>query len=372
MRKGKISAARLRLHAQGIDGTRFESAETVVRTLGAVQAQDYYGGLWAVGLRTTGSLQSDVEHALASGAIVRTWPMRGTLHFVPAEDARWMLELMTPRVIQSSAARYRELELDERVFAKSAETIVQKLEGGRQLTRPDFYKVLENAGISTAQNRGLHILGHLAQKRLICFGPRAGKQQTLVLFEEWLPSAKALGTEESLAGLVRRYFIGHGPATLHDLAWWSGLTLTEVKKGLALVERELERVTIDDREYWMAPGAAAPRASAAAHLLPIYDEFTVAYRDRTAAVDPSRARETVTGLSAAIVLGAQIAGTWTRELKKDRVVLSLRTFETLSEAQRRKIAQAARRFGDFLGLTGEVDWRATAPVRRESRPRPRG
>ncbi|HVF66173.1 MAG TPA: crosslink repair DNA glycosylase YcaQ family protein, partial [Pyrinomonadaceae bacterium] len=134
-----LNVAAERLANQHLSRQVFEKPSDVVRHLGAVQAQDYLASLWAVGLRTKGATEADVERALADRSVVRTWPMRGTLHFVPAADARWMLGLLTPRVVARSAARYRQLELDERTFARCGEVFVRALRGGKSLTRAATY-----------------------------------------------------------------------------------------------------------------------------------------------------------------------------------------------------------------------------------------
>jgi winged helix DNA-binding protein len=223
-----------RLHNQRLAATHLDTPAEVVRWLGAVQAQEYLGSLWAIGLRTRNATEAIVERAIADRSIVRTWPMRGTLHFVAAEDVRWMLELMTPRVVAAAAGRLaREYELDRSAFGRSAEVVARALEGGGSLTREAMYRALEVARISTAGGRGLHITWRLAHDGLICFGPRQGKQQTFVLLDEWIPGAKRLAREEALCELARRYFTSHGPATTHDFAWWSGLLLSDAAEALA-------------------------------------------------------------------------------------------------------------------------------------------
>jgi hypothetical protein len=342
---------RYRLHNQLLTHHPFDAPGDVVRWFGAVQAQDYPGGLWAVGLRTPAATEADVERAIAERAVVRTWPMRGTLHFVAAEDVRWMLELLTPRVVAGAAARYRQLELDDDVFAQSRRTLERALRGGKRLTRPAAYRMLEAAGIRTSENRGLHILGWLAQKGVVCFGPREGKQQTFALLEEWVPAARPFARDEALGALAERYFTSHGPATLHDFAWWSGLRMADARAGLASVESRLIREQLDGRDHWLqssAPAAKSPTRTAA-HLLPIYDEYTVAYRDRAAAVDPAYASATGNGLSPGVVLDGRVVGTWKRASVRDEVVLSTTLFVAPSKAEERALAAAAERYGAFLG-----------------------
>ena len=215
--------AQRRLGNQSIAPAASLTPGEVVKRLGAVQAQDYLGALWALGLRMQRAVEADIEQAIANREIIRTWPMRGTLHFVAAEDVRWMLALLTPRILARAARRHQQLALDEATFARSETLFTNALENGRSLTRNQMMDVLEQAGISTKGQRGYHILGWAAQNGLICFGPRQGKQHTFVLLDEWLPSGKSLSREEALAELAHRYFTGHGPATIQDFIWWSGL-----------------------------------------------------------------------------------------------------------------------------------------------------
>lgn len=284
-----------------------------VRWFGAVQAQDYLGSLWAVGLRTRAATQAQVEQAIADRAIVRTWPLRGTLHFVAAEDVRWMLELLTGRILARNARRLKqEFGIDSALIARSRKALESALRGGNCLSRAELYRRLNGAGIATDGSRGLHLLWWHAHEGLICVGPRAGKQQTFVLLNEWLPPARKLSREEALAELARRYFMSHGPATLQDFAWWSGLAPADAMASLEMIKTELLATTAEQRTYWYAPTASGRRQSRSCHLLPAFDEYTVAYNDRSAALSDEDASRPESGhgiFYPTIVIDGQIAGT---------------------------------------------------------------
>src|SRR5437667_8624903 len=187
--------------------------------MGALQAQDYQQSLWAVGLRTQSATVADIEQSIAHRKIVRTWPMRGTLHFVPGDDAKWMLSLSASRMLAKGRRRLEQLELDETIMERCKELFSDALKGNGRLSRPNAMQLLEDAGISTRNQRGYHILWYLAQTGLICLGPMQDKQQTFVLLDEWIPHSKALSREESLVELALRYFVSRGPAPVHDFAW---------------------------------------------------------------------------------------------------------------------------------------------------------
>ena len=250
--------AQQRLCNQSIAPAALMTPGEVVKKLGAVQAQDYLGALWALGLRMQRAVEADIEQAIANREIIRTWPMRGTLHFVAPEDVRWMLTLLTPRILARAARRHQQLELDEDTFARGETLFTDALRNGRCLTRNQMMDVLEQAGISTKGQRGYHILGWAAQNGLICFGPRQGKQHTFVLLDEWLPSGNSLSREEALAELTHRYFTGHGPATIQDFIWWSGLTAGDARAGLEMVKSQLAHEQLDDQLYWFWPSPTHP------------------------------------------------------------------------------------------------------------------
>jgi hypothetical protein len=285
--------------------------------------------------------------------------MRGTLHFVAAADVRWMLELMTPRVIARNRLRLkREFDIDDTVIARSRDLFIKALQD-RQLTRDAIYEVLEAENISAKGQRGLHILWWLAQEGLLCFGPRQGRQQTFVLLDEWLPQAKRMEKDEALAELARRYFTGRGPATLQDFAWWSGLTMADAKAGLDMAGPHLLPETIGGQTFWLPPSTSfAKERSPAIHLLPAYDEYTVAYKDRSAVLDPVHTKRVATGngiFFPILVIDGQVIGTWKRTLKRGEVVITPSPFVPLSRSQTRALTPAARRYGTFLGLEAMLD-----------------
>jgi hypothetical protein len=351
---------RQRLSRQQIRAPLFSTPGEVVRWMGAIQAQDYLGSLWAVGLRLPSAVESEIEEAVSARIIVRTWPMRGTLHFVPAADVRWMLRLLTPRVIARSAGRYRELGLDVAVLSRSRKVVTRALAGGRGLTRPEVYAELQRGGVSPEGQRGIHILGHLAQHGLICFGPRKGKQATFVLLEEWLPAFGDLSREEALATLADRYFSGHGPATVHDFAWWTGLVIKEAQEAIAAAGSALVSESSEGRRWFSAAAGARPAARArrrAAVLLPPWDEYVVAYKDRSAALERSVGpvgRLYAIGLSL-VVIDGRVRGSWRRALAGSTARVRLDFWTRVTREERRAVERAAQRYGRFLGRPVQID-----------------
>jgi hypothetical protein len=247
-----------RLVNQQIAATRCKEPADVVSSLGAMQAQDYLGTLWAIGLRLPVATEIDVERAIANRTIIRTWPLRTTLHFVAAADVHWLLELLGPRIISATSLRLKQYGLDSSILTRIQKVLVKSLQGA-QLTRDEVYAVLERAKISVEGQRGYQILWRMGVGRVICFGPRRGKQPTFTLLEEWAPQVHKLDQKASLAELAWRYFNGHGPATLQDFVWWSGLKVSDAKAGLELVSSRLQPLTVSNKVYWMNPDISSIR-----------------------------------------------------------------------------------------------------------------
>ncbi|MHA3775700.1 winged helix DNA-binding domain-containing protein [Verrucomicrobiota bacterium sgz303538] len=347
-----------RLANQQITHPTCKTPQEVVSALGAMQAQDYPGALWAIGLRLPGSTEMDIQQAVADRAIVRTWPMRGTLHFVAAPDVRWMLEHLTPRIIAGSARRQQQLELDGAVFARCEKVFVKALQGGKQLTRDEMYETLERSGI-TAGQRGYHILWRLAQEGILCFGAHAGKQPTFALLDEWIPSSPKLERDESLAKLALRYFTSHGPASLHDFVWWSGLKVADARAGIDLAAAQLTHEKVDGQTYWMAVGMApVQNAEPAVSILPGFDEYLLGYTDRSASLNPVHAQKVVPGNNGmfmpTVVKNGRVVGTWKRTLKTKKALFTATPFASFKKAETRAIEAAAKHYGRFLGLPVEL------------------
>ena len=344
-----------RLLNQQIAAHKFESPDEVVKWFGAVQAQDYLGALWAIGLRINNATESDIEKAIANKTILRTWPMRGTLHFIAPEDARWMLQLLTPRIISRAAAIYRNSGLDKKVFAKSSRVIVKALQGGKQFERQEIYRILEEAKISTSGNRGLHILGMLAQQGLICFGPRKGKQQSFVLLDEWVPETKSLKGDEATATLAQTYFTSHGPATVQDFVWWSGLTVADAKRGLDIIKKKFTEIRLNDNSYWMRDNALlSVEKLKGIFLLPCFDEYLVGYKDRSAAVTAQFTQQMFgasNGIFASVLLiNGKVEGTWKRSFYKNEVIIEIKPFKKLMQTEKAEILKVAKQYSNFTAM----------------------
>jgi hypothetical protein len=311
--------ALLRLVAQRIVGPRAPDPGDAVRRLTAAQGQDLPGALLSIALRTESGKRGDVEAALDAGAVVRSWPMRGTLHLVAADDLPWLIGLLGPRVLAGAPARRRQLGITDDDVEKARMIAVGALSGGTRLRRADLLAALADGGVDVSGQRGYHLLWYLSQSSTLCLGPMDGKEQLFVLVDDWVTARTRLEPEVALAELAERFFRGHGPATLKDLVRWAGLKAAEARAGLAAVRDELACLVVDDVEYFLDPAtpdllADHRREARGTFLLPGFDEFVLGYADRSAVLDPAFADRLVPGgngvFRPTVVHDGQIVGTW--------------------------------------------------------------
>lgn len=344
---------------QRLTANGFPSAVDVVRWFGAMQAQDFSAAKWALALRMRGAPSNEViEAAFNDGQILRTHLMRPTWHFVAPDDIRWLLELTASRVNLRAATNYRKFELDGPTFKRTHRILVKALQGGKHLTRTELKKALNRAGIAADDTvRMAHIMLRAELDGVVCSGKRVGKQFTYALLEERVPPVKSLIREEALAKLTLRYFTSHGPATLQDFIWWSGLTAADARRGLALTETKIQKAPVDQNDYYFALSKPESQRSAlSAFLLPVYDEYNVAYKDRQIALDPGSSSAAISTwglLGPCVLLDGRIAGTWKATLDNKSITITINAGRTLTKPERSAIAQAAQRYATFLGFTTE-------------------
>ena len=342
----------LRLHNQHLLAPRRTPLD-VVRSLGALQSQDFPSACWAIGQRTTGLVQADVLRAFDEGRIVRTHVLRPTWHFVDPADLRWMLRLTGPRVQAIAAAYYRNKGLDARMLARSRTVLAKELQKRRYRTRNELAAAFAKSRLPVEPLAVSFLMMDAELTSLVCSGPKRGAQFTYALVDERIPATKALDGEAALAELTRRYFSSHGPATARDFAWWSGLTQRDARAGLAQ-NGQFESATIEGLTYWFAPPAAQPprRSRPVAHLLPNYDEYLGSYRDRALVGDhavrgdPGAARAMPHGL----VIDGQLAGGWRRTPSTTGADVAVQPARRLRSVEIEAVESAAAEYGRFTGM----------------------
>ena len=344
----------LRLLNQHLASPLFTQPADIVYYMGAIQSQDYAGAKWAIAQRLRNADDKTIEYAFTNGDIIRTHVMRPTWHFVHPNDIRWMIQLTTPRVMSIAGTQHRQHQLDHVIFSKSEKSILQAMEGGKQLARDEIATALEQAGVATNEQRFIHIMMQMELIGLVCSGGRQGKQFTYALLDERVPAAKPFDKQEALVALAERYFTSHGPATLQDYVWWSGLTVADAKTGLEAMKPKLTSAELNDNTYWFAEQEnLSKNKSPGAFLLPNYDEYIISYKDRSASIaasDINKADPRGTIFNHTIVANGKVIGLWKRTIGKTKVDIRLIPFAPLSKANQSAVATAAKRYTKFLGL----------------------
>ena len=362
---GEFIARRLR--AQRLSSPMPADPAAIVGWFGAVQAQDYVGAKQALWLRAPGLTDAAIDRALADGSIIRTHGPRPTWHFMAAADARWVLAAVGPRVVQRSQTMYKAYEIDAAVMTRCRRAIEKTLGGGRFATRTALAAAFKAAGVEAATVRLGLIVMRAELDQVICSGPRQGKQFTYALFDERAPGSRP-SAEDAQTTLAQRYVQSHGPVTIRDFVWWSGLTTSEARRALESVSPALRTETIDGVTYWSSPKAPpAGRAPVGpVHLLPNYDEYFIAYRDRRPTAEATGTADPIDptqGYWHVLAIEGRLGGFWKRTIDAKKAAIELVPHRALSRTHRAAAEDAVQRYGAFIGLPITASVRAVKPAR---------
>lgn len=345
--------AKYRLVNQQIAETKLKSAVSMIQWFDAVQAQEYAQTKWGLGLRLPHIKDDDIEKDFTEGKIIRTHLLRPTWHFVAAQDIRWLLTLTAPRVNTANAYMYRQLELDSKVFNRCNDILIETLRGGKQLTRDTINEEFQKNKIIAKGHRLSYIMMYAELAGIICSGARQGNQFTYALLGERILATNSLSKDEALAELTKRYFLSRGPATIKDLSTWSGLTLTDCRKGVEIVKSLFNREMVENQEYFFPLTASTKKQFQKIYLLPIYDEFIMGYKDRSAITvfknnnNPASASY----YDSMIIFEGQIIGTWKRTIVKKSIDIEFEFFRPLDKNQTNALEKAFNRLAAFTNMT---------------------
>ncbi len=348
-------------------------AADVATWFGGMQGQDLASLQWSLGLRLPGSTLVDIEAALEAGAVLRTWPMRGTIHLVPAQDARWMLSVLGEKPLAGAAKRREYLGLSTKDADRAVELLGTALTGGGRLTRAECIDVLVAGGVDGAGQRGYHLLWYASQHGVTCIGPNVDGEQTFVLLDEWAPQQVKVSRDEALATIALRYFRSHGPTTRQDFAGWAGITAGDAKAGIAGCGDALASVRVAGVEMFasaelvdIASGASSTAGVGNAPqvngwlALPGFDEYLLGFKDRSLMADADTMAAVIPGSNgvfrSTIVRDGRVVGTWKRTLTAKAVKVEVLALLTLTKADRGRAEAALKPYAKFLGRTLDVRW----------------
>lgn len=280
----------------------------------AMQSQLYDMAKWAIGLRLPGSSHTVVEDAFNSGKILRTHMLRPTWHFVSPNDIRWLIDLTAPHVQRLNKGYHNRHNLDNTELEASVKLIEEQLRSKPIMTKEE----LSNGIGETSSQRMMWILMHAELEGVVCSGPRTGKKQTYTLIDTAVPSKQEFTRDEELGMLAERYFRSRGPATVKDMAYWSGLTIKDSRKGADTLGKDFVR----DGDHIFHE--TTEDHGTATFLMPDYDEYMMGYKNRDAIADAGDPLWNAWIRSHWIVADGKIAGSWEiPKMKNKRPAISM-------------------------------------------------
>jgi hypothetical protein len=355
-----MSSLLLRDHPGGRPG----DVAGIVAWFGAMQAQDIASGMWSLGARLPGRTHADVLAALERGEAIRTWPMRGTIHFVPPRDAHWMLELTGVRALAAATARRATVGLSAEEADRGVEVLGAALADRKRLTRGECLKALADGGVAADGQRGYHLLWYASQVGVSCIAAHVGTEQTFMLLDDVAPEPNRPDRDEALGIMALRYFRSHGPTTRKDFVGWTGLTAADAKRGIAAAGEHLATVTVDDVEMvvdralldTVPPDAPVDDM----RVLPGFDEYLLGFKDRSMMVDAAHRQAIIPGnngvFRSTVVRAGRVIATWKRTLTKKNTVVAVSPLTALTAAERSRVEAAFEPYAAFIGLPPAVRW----------------
>ena len=356
----------IRLLNQQIENSTFKSPKELVGWMGAMQAQDFPMSKWAIGLRTLNSTEKSIEAAYNRGDIIRTHLLRPTWHIVSSDDIYWIQQLTAPHIKPVFKTNNRLLKLTEDIYSKSNRLLENVLSNGLSLTREELVREYDNIHIRTDQNRLSHFLMNAELEGIICSGPLKANKLTYSLLEERVPTKKLLNREESLAELAKRYFTSHSPATLRDFIWWSGLSITNAKNALELIKSGLNSEIINSETYWFTDSLPKSNKNPSIHILPAFDEFLIAYKDRSASITITNNKIAISDngiFRPIIIVKGHVTGLWKRSIKNDKILIEANLFEEHEDLIKMEIENKVKRYADFHNKTPNLKFEVIKDIR---------
>jgi hypothetical protein len=342
----------IRLLNQQVTCTKLKSFKEIVNWMGALQAQDFPMSKWAIGIRSDNSTDKAIETEINKGEILRTHLLRPTWHLVSAENIHWMLELTAPGIKAGLKSRLRELELTESLINKCSNIIQDSLKGANHLTREELIVILAKHKVLTDNQRGYHILVRAELDGIICSGIIKGGKQTYALLEERVPKTRDLTKEEALKKIAGIYFLSHGPATLPDFKWWSGLSAADARNALESIKPDLVSDKAGTETYWLFNSLPYPKIDYnIVYLLPAFDEFLISYKDRKASIQLADHKKAVSEngiFRPVIVINGQVRGLWKRTIRKEKVIIETKLFKPVNKSLKKEIEKGIEHYGLFL------------------------
>ena len=325
-----------------------------------MQAQLFSATALGMRARSPGLSAANVTQALNhERSIVRTWLMRGTLHVVAAEDVRWLMQLLGPVFARGAASRHVQLGLTDDLKTRGVVAIRRILADVGPLTRYELVDRLRsrNVVLDPKTQAPIHLIALAAMKGILCLGPdRNDGDPTYVLLDDWVALASTPTRESALGQLARRYFAAFGPATVEDLAAWSGLPMGDARSAVGGARAGLVDVAIQAQPAFALRDRLnrdVTHARTDVRLLPAFDTYLLGYRRRDLAVSLPLQRRLQRGggwLHPAVVVNGRAVAAWSLRKTGDRGQVLVEPFATLGDVVRAGIEAEVKDIERFLSL----------------------
>lgn len=341
----------IRLYNQLLSTHDMKEPHEIVSWMGAMQSQALEQAKWAIGARLENKNVKDIDEALNTGKIIRTHILRPTWHFVSAEDIHWMFDLSSLRLRPIYRSYAKIYGADEPLIYRAIPVLEKVLMGGKHLTKEEIGGALFEQNVTLDDGHLKLTISYAEREGVLVNGRLKGNRQTFTLFEEWAPRKQTVCKEEALERLARRFFTSHGPATIHDFVWWSGLTITECRQAIEMIRADFICETINGRDFWMRNDVKVPPTDGdSALLLPSFDEFVVSYKDRSEIIEDTHYGKVMTknGLfSPTIILNGEIIGSWKKIAQRNSPRIELSFFEKVSKRKQDLFKSEIKRLENF-------------------------
>jgi hypothetical protein len=321
----------------------------IVQRLVGVQAQDDRGARWSIGLRSQKCTDEDVLQSIRKHEILRTWLFRGTLHYLAGDDFFWLMDLISPLVIEGNARRYNQLGLSDASFEKSRKAIQQVIKNQGEASRTELKNVFKREGIPSEGQQVPYLLQRAALEGLIYISSMRGRDMAFRLVSELGLPESHLGRQTALVQLAERYFRGHSPATVHDFAWWSGLPVSEARNAIAGCE-DLEEMGWVGKLYFFIRKSLTAEIGNKAFLLPSFDDYLLSYNNRDVILDSVNTQQVKYGggmFRPTVLINGLVVGTWRMDDKKSEIHVNIQLFGKPKAGEHEMIESTGRRMADF-------------------------
>lgn len=331
----------IRLLNQQLFRSSFEKPDELVEWMGALQAQDLPMSLLAIALRTKNATVKSIEHAFNEGKLIRTHLMRPTWHIVSHRDIYWMLDLTTVQIKRTVGGRHNELELSREILSKANRLLENHLEN-TTLSRDEIKAIFHENMLRTDENRLSHLLFNAEMEQIICNGKVKGRLQTYALLAEKVPVKVTLPREEALIKLGRTFFKSHGPATMADFVWWSGLPVKDIRRVMEELKSEMQMIKFEDNDFYFYEDSRTNSSlKSGIFLLPSYDEFFISYQSKHISIKPEHRTKaaSMNGIfKPVIVQNGEITGTWKTSGTKKGITLEPLFFDNVTVVPDKEIS----------------------------------